>query len=297
MHARILRYLDEVVRSGSIRAASEKLHVAPSAISRQIKTLEEQVGAPIFHRGARDMTLTAAGELLMVHVRETLREESRTLAQIEDLKGLRRGEVSLAIMSGLAGNVIPRSLAAFRKANPRVSMKVQLLPTGEAIMEAVASGDADFGIGFDFPERFGLRIHVTSLAQLGAVMAAGHPLAARSSLRLSDCIAYPLILADASMVIRPYLDRALAPLRGSPEILAETNSIEVMRVMAAGSDGISFLTRFDIEREAAAGTLVLVPIQEFADRTQKLMVVGSERYANAMANVYLETLKPMLAGK
>ncbi|MFV0243521.1 MAG: LysR family transcriptional regulator [Qingshengfaniella sp.] len=294
MHSRIIRYLSEVVRSGSIRAASEKLHVAPSAISRQIKTLEQELGTPIFNRGSRELSLTSAGELLMVHVRDTLREEARTLAKIEDLKGLRRGTLSLAIMSGLAGNIIPRSLIAFRKANPRVELRVQLLPTDEAILSSVASGLADFGIGFDFSERFGLRVVSTSFTQLGAVISAAHPLAHRSGLRLTDCLDYPLILADETMVIRPYLDRAIAPLKGSPQILVETNSIELMRTMAIGTDGIAFLTRYDIEKQLNNGRLVHIPVQELAGNTQRLMVVGSERYSNPLASVYFETLKAMM---
>ncbi|WP_174803628.1 LysR family transcriptional regulator [Martelella limonii] len=294
MHARVIRYLNEVVRSGSIRAASEKLHVAPSAISRQIKALEDELGTPVFNRGSRDLTLTSAGELLLVHVRQTLREESRTRAQIEDLKGLRRGSVSLAIMSGLAGNIVPRSLIAFRKANPRAELKVKLLPTDEAILDSVASGDADFGIGFDFPERFGMRVMSTALAQLGAIMSASHPLSQRSSVRLSECLDFPLILADETLVIRPYLDRAIAQLRGHPQVMMETNSIEIMRSMAIGSEGITFLTKFDVERELQNDTLKYVPVQELIEHSQRLMVVRSERYPNALANVYFEGLQNIL---
>lgn len=295
MHSRIVRYINEVVRSGSIRAASEKLHVAPSAISRQIKALEEEIGTPIFNRAARDLSLTSAGELLMVHIRETLRNEAKTLSQIEDLKGLRRGSLSLAIMSGLAGNVIPRSLIAFRRANPRVELRVQVLPTDEAILDSVASGEADFGVGFDFSERFGLRVVSTSFAKIGAVMNANHPLAKRTGLRLAECLDYPLILADKTMVIRPFLDRVIEPLRSAPQLLVETNSIEVMRAMAIGSEGIAFLTRFDMERELYKGNLVHVPVQELLDNTQRLMVVRSERHTNALADVYFESFITMLA--
>lgn len=294
MHARILRYLDEVARSGSIRAAAEKLHVAPSAISRQIKTLEGEIQTPIFSRNSKEMILTAAGELLLLHIRETLRNETRTLAQIEDLKGLRRGEITLAVMSGIAGNIVPDSIAAFQAENPRVSLKVQLLSTGEAILEAVGKGNADLGLGFDFPERFGVMVHAVSMAHLGAVVRRDHPLAERSSLHLSDCVHYPLILADASMVLRPYLDQALAPLRGTPEILVETNSIEVMRQMTRNSQGITFLTQFDVRRELENRTLVHIPIQEFSQMTQRLMIIGSGRHTSALTSVYLEALKAFL---
>ena len=72
LHARMLKYLDEVVRSGSIRKAAERLNVAASAINRQVLTLERELGGPLFERLPRRMRLTAMGELLILHVRQTL---------------------------------------------------------------------------------------------------------------------------------------------------------------------------------------------------------------------------------
>jgi DNA-binding transcriptional LysR family regulator len=63
-----LRYFSETANSRSIRAASERLHVSPSAISRQIAKLEHELRAPIFDRRAQGMTLTPAGEILHAKV-------------------------------------------------------------------------------------------------------------------------------------------------------------------------------------------------------------------------------------
>jgi DNA-binding transcriptional LysR family regulator len=62
MHARILKYLDEVVRTDSIRGAAEKLNVAASAVNRQILVLEEDLGTPVFQRLPKGLRLTAAGK-------------------------------------------------------------------------------------------------------------------------------------------------------------------------------------------------------------------------------------------
>jgi DNA-binding transcriptional LysR family regulator len=73
LHARILTYLDEVARLGSIRKAAARLNVASSAINRQILALENEIGTPIFECMPRRLRLTATGELLIAHVRETLK--------------------------------------------------------------------------------------------------------------------------------------------------------------------------------------------------------------------------------
>lgn len=290
MHARILTYVDEVARQGSIRAAAERLNVAASAISRQIIALEDELGTPLFSRGARRLTLTSAGELLVRHIRETFKEMDRTRMLIEDLKGLRRGEVTLAMMSGLASNIVPRAVTKFRAENPRVTVKLRLMSTGERILGAVANKDADLGIGFDFAERPHLRVQSAAMVRLGAVMAPSHPLAERPVLRLSDCLAHTMVLADASMVIRPYLDHLLERAEGAVTDVIETNSIEMMRHLVRTSAAITFLTPFDIEYELQEGNLVYVPVQELAARTQSLSLVAPARAGNALASVLMERL-------
>ncbi|RYF67418.1 MAG: LysR family transcriptional regulator, partial [Comamonadaceae bacterium] len=68
-HLRLLRYVDEVARVGSIRQAAERLHVAPSAVNRRIQDIEEELGTPLFERLPRGMRLTAAGELFVRYIR------------------------------------------------------------------------------------------------------------------------------------------------------------------------------------------------------------------------------------
>ena len=77
LHSRLLNYIDEVARTGSIRKAANHLNVAASAISRQILALETQLGTPIFQRLPKKLVLTAAGEVLIGHVRQTLKESER----------------------------------------------------------------------------------------------------------------------------------------------------------------------------------------------------------------------------
>ncbi|MDN5680701.1 MAG: LysR family transcriptional regulator, partial [Ewingella sp.] len=119
---RLLMYLDQVARAGSIRKAAARLHISASAINRQILALEDELGTPLFQRLPRKMVLTAAGEVLIHHVRQTFKELEWAQVKIEELKGLRRGEVTVAMMSGLAANLLPRLASEFRRAHPRVKL-------------------------------------------------------------------------------------------------------------------------------------------------------------------------------
>jgi DNA-binding transcriptional LysR family regulator len=294
LHSRLLTYVDEVARTGSIRKAATHLNVAASAISRQILALEMQLGTPLFQRLPKKLVLTAAGEILIGHIRQTLKELTRAQTKIEELKGLRRGEITLAMMSGLASNLVPGTVKQFRLANPRVKLVLTLFTTGEEIQSAVAGGEADLGIGCDCTKDSNLKVLARAIGKLGAVMAPSHPLAKRPAVRLSDCIDYPLVIADGSSAIRPYLDTAFSRVTLEPQPIIETNAIEIMRHAAILDNGITFLTPFDIEFERRAGRLVYVPVRELANDAQALMLIGNVRGSTAIASVLAEMLKAMM---
>ncbi len=292
---RLLMYLDQVARAGSIRKAAARLHISASAINRQILALEDELGTPLFQRLPRKMVLTAAGEVLIHHVRQSFKELEWAQVKIEELKGLRRGEVTVAMMSGLAANLIPRMASEFRRANPRVKLILRQLTNGDEIMAAVESGEADLGLGFDFDLPPTLRIISSVAGRLGAVVAPGHPLADKTSLRISDCIAYPIIIADKSTVIRPYLNDVFAKALVTVHPVIETNSIEVMRHAAMVDQGLTFLTPFDIEFDQRAGRLIYIPVRELAQQTQQLMLIGHDRGTSAIGSVLAETVKGMMS--
>ena len=113
-----LRYFVEVVRCGSIRAASENLYVAPSAISRQLALLEDSLGAPLLERrqGRGSVKLTAPGEILMRYYKNLSKESVRLHSEIEALQGLRRGHVNFGMPEGLTRDFMPSSSRILRAA-------------------------------------------------------------------------------------------------------------------------------------------------------------------------------------
>jgi DNA-binding transcriptional LysR family regulator len=150
LHSRLLKYLDEVARLGSIRKAAARLNVASSAINRQILALESEIGAPIFERIPRRLRLTATGEVLIAHVRDTLKAHQRVEAQIEAFKGLTRGEVTIATMNGLATGPLPRFLSGILDQHSRVLLRLRVLPFDQ-MTNAVLTGDADMALTYNPP--------------------------------------------------------------------------------------------------------------------------------------------------
>jgi DNA-binding transcriptional LysR family regulator len=291
LHSRMLRYLDEVVRAGSIRRAADRLNVASSAINRQILSLEQELGTPIFQRLPRRLRLTAAGEVLISHVRQTLKEHERVQAQILDLKGLRSGEVTLATMNGLASGLVPRIVAEFSHKHPRIKTTVRSLFV-EQIVHTVSEGEADLGLGYNLPDDPRLQVIDVFETRLGAVVSPRHPLARRSPVRLSECADFPLILADSSMTIHQIMTAAFARSNLVVEPTYVSNSIEFLKFLARAGEGVTFLSATDVAEEARAGELVYLPIADRSVRKQALSLLHRRNRAlDPAANMLAESIR------
>jgi DNA-binding transcriptional LysR family regulator len=257
---RAISYFDAVRRYGSIREAARRLNVAASAVNRQLLRFEEDAGMPLFERLADGMKLTAAGEVFARHVITVLQDEKRAASELDDLRGLRRGELSVIAADSLSCAVLPDLLADMADRHPAVRLTVQSAGSN-FIPSALLSGGADVGLAFSLPLNPQLQQLAHARLPLGAVMRPDHPLAAASELTLAACAAYPLLLPTPRLYTHATLAPYLAELSSTITIAAEVESIELMRNLTLRLNAICFLARPGIETELRAGRLVQVPLR------------------------------------
>jgi DNA-binding transcriptional LysR family regulator len=241
-HLRILRYVDEVARTGSIRKAADHLNVTASAVNRRIMDLEEELGTPLFERRPRGVRLTSAGEVFVSYLRQQDGDVERMKSQIEDLKGMRRGSVRIACSQALALDFLPREVGEFRKQHPLVSFDVKVLDH-ESAMTALANYEVDLVLVFRPPFLANFQPLMTIEQRIVAVMSSGHPLAGRQTVRLRDCAAYPVALPERSIGGRQLLEEVCARSKISFQLAAESNSFELLRGLVTHANLISFQIR------------------------------------------------------
>jgi len=293
VHSRMLRYLDTVAKMGSIRRAARELNVASSAINRQVIALETELGSPIFERLPRGLRLTAAGEILIEHARETLKAYARTNARIDALQGLVGGKITLALTPGLAGGAIPSIVADFLEHRPGVQIVLKTMAV-ELIASAVISGDANLGLGYYLLPNPGLRALMNFETHFGLVAAPGHPLALRTTVRLADLVDHPLVLVENSVKLRGVIDAAFARLSFTPKPRVETNSIHALTRLVADGTRVTLLNRLDVADECALGRLAFRPlIAPYLD-PQPLALVA-RRALDPLAILFAEELQARLA--
>jgi DNA-binding transcriptional LysR family regulator len=206
MHGIALKYFAEVAATGSLSAASERLFVAVSAISRQITKLEAQVGAPLFDRGPRGMVLSDAGQMLLVHARRTLLESEAVLHEIASLRGTTRGGIRIASVEGPAHGFLPGVIAGFRASHPHARFDLYVCSPAVGTRR-VTDGESDLALTFNVEQSKGAVLRHAERAPVCAVMSTRHPLARQSQVTLGELAAYPIAIGGGALA-RKLLDVA-----------------------------------------------------------------------------------------
>jgi len=300
LHSRAAIYFDEVARRGSIRGASEALHIAPSAVDRQILMLEQHLGVPLFERLPHGLRLTSAGELLVDSVRRWRRDGDRVQTQIDDLRGLRRGKVTTAVVEG-AIDFFSRCLKTFHTGYGAIEHSVAVSGS-QAVIEALLSGGAEVGLTFNPPDTKTLRIEHTLIYQMGIVVTPDHELARKPAnggqARLIDCLDYPLVVPEDNISLRTIVDQAWSRSVGEPLRPAVTaSSIALMKSLVLNRLGVGLLTSMDVYTEVKSGALVFVPLQEKIPLSVLALVTAAGRRLSAPATLLVKEMAAAMANE
>jgi DNA-binding transcriptional LysR family regulator len=256
---RLLTYVDAVARHGSIRKAADALNVAPSALNRQVLDLEDDLGTALFERLPRGVRLTAAGEVFLAYARQAISELKAVESQVEQLRGLVRGQVNVAAVESVAGELLPSAILQFQAAHPNVRFHVRI-GVPEGVVAAVIADQVDLILTHHAPPRKNVTVAAVAEQALCALVACDHPLAARRELRLRDCLAYPLALGDSTLAGRSLIEQVLAQASFDLEPRLVSNSVEAMKAFALLNRGVCFQFRKPGRALVPPGDMVALPL-------------------------------------
>jgi DNA-binding transcriptional LysR family regulator len=117
-----LAYFESVSRHLHFTRAAEELNVAQPSVSQQIRKLEAELGAPLFHRMKRHIALTEAGQTFLPHARAVLQRLDEAKLEVQELSGLRRGALAVGAPPSVGTHLLPRALAAFSQLHPGIAL-------------------------------------------------------------------------------------------------------------------------------------------------------------------------------
>lgn len=289
MQINALRYFLETASTGSIRKASERLHVTATAVGRQIENLEQYVNAPLFERGARGIKLTPAGEVLMGRVAPLIRELEDIKGDILDLRGLRKGSVAIFAAEALVSGFLTKSIAAFRNSFPGITFKIGLAGADQTF-EALRADQIDIGFTLNAPRRPEVEVLASANLTHVAVVSPRHALAHRKRIKLTELVNYPLALPDTTFGARRAMDRAARAEGTRIEPAYVVNSMSVMKELVQTGVAVALMPLPTIDYEVRQGLLVPIRIDNRSLETVEVSIcVRKGRRLSFATSKFLET--------
>jgi len=253
------KYFNEVAETGSIRRAADRLHIAPSAISRQIALLEHSLGVMLLERTSTGIRLTPAGMILERFTRKMCRDLDRIHESIKNLKGLREGEIKIWVIEAVVQTILPRLMTNFNENFPAIQFSINS-ESSDRTIEAIIRDEIDIGIVFNMGERSGIEVIKRFPAPIQCLVSPKHPLAQHKTLSLREICAYPVALPVSSFGMRQTFDKVTRNLHLNPQSIVNTNNLELAKAMAIAGRTLTIGPVQIASREIEQNTLMAIPI-------------------------------------
>ncbi|MEU0965457.1 LysR substrate-binding domain-containing protein [Streptomyces sp. NPDC005917] len=266
MELRQLEYFVAVAEEQNFTRAAERVHISQSGVSAQIRQLERELGAELFDRSARTVTLTVAGKAALEYARTALAAAGAVGQAVGEVTDLIRGRITVGMVLGCTLTPLFDALAAFHEAHPGVEILL-LEDSSDRLAEGVRSGAVDLAlIGAAAAAPDGLEALTIISERLVAAVPAGHPLAKQAQqakqrrVTLRDLMSYPIVCMPPGTGLRAVFDQACAAQNLQPAIALQAGAADAIAGLAARGLGVAILS--DSMAASHGDRLTACPIED-----------------------------------
>jgi LysR family transcriptional regulator, transcription activator of glutamate synthase operon len=246
MDLRQLRYLVALAEELNFTRAAANEHIAQPALSQQIRRLEDELGLALVERTTRHVSLTEAGQLLVVRARRILAELEAAATELAAVRGVDTGHVTIGAMHTMGPVDLSLALATFHERHPHVGLTVREASSEEmAEMLRVDELDLAFLSVTERVESHGLGLHQLVSEELVTLLAPDHPLAGRRQVRMAELAAEPFISFRTGARLRELLFAAGREAGFEPRVALESNESQRVRRLVSRGLGVAILPRSD----------------------------------------------------
>lgn len=241
LELRQLQYFVKVAKKQHVTRAAEELHVAQSAVSRQIHQLEKELGADLFVQKGRNVQLTPIGKLFLKKVEAILADLDRAVMEVQELVDPTSGEIRLGFPHSLGANMVPNIVSRFRKDHPNVRFRFKQ-DKFQSLIDAVTRGEIDLALISPFPEK---NPYVDGeevwREELLAIMPPNHPMASAETIRLEQLKSEPFVIFSEGYSLRQIVLDACMKAGFNPKISFEGEETDTIRGLVTVGMGVSLL--------------------------------------------------------
>ena len=277
----------EVSRLSSFSRAAEKRFRTQPAISSQIRSMEEEVGAKLLDRSGGKVSLTASGKLFLKFAEETLDARKAATVAIAETERVPRGEIVVGANEGTCLHILPEVFAHFKKQYPDVSVSIRRADYSK-VLESVIDNSVDFGVvsmPINDNRLTAVLIHKDDLV---LITPPKHPLAKLKSASAVDIAQYPLVMPKVGHT-RDALDNLFHERKLKPRYAMELDSSELLKRFVAADVGVGFIARSNVQEDVRANVLVAIPISDAQVRRDLALVFRKDKALSRAALAFIDT--------
>jgi DNA-binding transcriptional LysR family regulator len=262
MHLETFRTFCDVVETGSLSAAARANRVTQSAVSQQLRTLEQRYGQRLLERAPRTAARpTEAGELLYRELKPLLAAFADLETKLRARPGVLEGSVRVATVYSVGLHTLPPVIKEFLRAHRAVRVRLEYRRT-DHIYSACLSGELDFGIVALPARRPQLTVVPLFEDELVLVLPPDHRLAGQRRPSLRALEGEPFVAFDRDIPTRRFIDRLLRQQGTSVQVAMELDNIETIKRSVEAGLGVSILPAPALENEVRTGSLETRPLRE-----------------------------------
>ncbi|MGY6236055.1 LysR family transcriptional regulator [Burkholderia ambifaria] len=283
-------YFYEAVRCGTIRAAADWLDVAPSAVSRQIGLLEKELDATLVERHARGVTPTDAGRCVIEYFREQLAHRDDLISRLQELRGLKTGQVSLVLGEGFVSDLLAGPMQQFCRQFPGIRVNLDVGSTNDVIRK-ISNDEGEIGLVYNPPAEPKLVSRASKRQPMMAIVGPDFPRRSHKVLTVQQLATYPLAATHPSYGTRQMMEAVEYAERVRLTPIITTNSFAILKEFVKSGLGISVMPAFAVAAELQAKELFAIEIAHpILENAEAHMVTRVGRKLSVAANKMLQMM-------
>ena len=261
MDVKQLKALVTVVETGSVTKAAELLHLVQPAVTRQVRSLEHELGVPLFERTRHGMRPTAAGLSLADRARRALAELDRARAEIVPAPGILTGLVAVGLLESAAELLAEPLVSAIRRDHPGIGLRILTAYSGH-LQQWLDDSDLDVSLVYNLGSNPSLNVRPLLREKLWVVAPASDGLSAAHPVPLGSIAAHPVVMPAPGHGLRALIDQAAARAQVEINVAVQTNSMSLQKQFVQRGHGWTILPGSGIAADVAVGALSAAPLSE-----------------------------------
>jgi len=277
------------VKQGNFSRAGEKVYRSQSAVSAQIRQLEQEYGTRLLDRSGKRVSLTPAGEVLFEYANRLLALRGESLRAVADQLQTPRGVLAIGANEATCLYVLPETFSEYRRRYSDVQISIYR-NFSHKILERLQDGLIDVGIVTMPVKASRLVVKRIFHDRLMLMTSPNHPLAKMDSVSVESMVDYPIILPKAGHT-RKTMDKLLRPYQGQTRIAMELPSIAMIKAFVASGLGVSLISESFARQESHAGDLRLIPLSDANLSRELALVYHQDRTLPRSAVAFIEMVR------